>query len=66
MHRRSTLWFVIAAAWFVLLVLNMLRHRDWNTLVIGIAVAGFVLTGVLYWRRETKALRDKQSGRKQP
>ncbi|HEX5236396.1 MAG TPA: hypothetical protein VFW25_13835 [Silvibacterium sp.] len=59
MHRRSTLWFVIAAAWFVLLVLNM-RHRDWNTIVIAIAVAGFLAAGVAYRRSETKAQRNRR------
>jgi CHASE2 domain-containing sensor protein len=55
MHRRSTLWFVIAAAWLFLLVLNVLRHPDKNTIVIGIAVAAFLLIGALYRRREAKA-----------
>lgn len=55
MHRRSTLWFVLAAAWFVLLVLNVMRHRDLNTLVIGIAVAAFLVVGVLQRRSESRA-----------
>ncbi|MGB0122199.1 MAG: hypothetical protein WA419_07265 [Silvibacterium sp.] len=54
MQRRSSLWFILAAAWFVLLVLNILRHRDKNTLVIGIAVAAFLVVGAVYRRRETK------------
>jgi hypothetical protein len=54
MRRRSTLWFLLAAAWGVLLALNLLRHRGRNTLVIAIVVAAFLLIGVLYRRRETK------------
>lgn len=60
MHRRSTLWFVLAAAWAVLLVLNMLRHRDLNTLVIGIAVAAFVVTGAVQWHREKQTAPNKK------
>ena len=60
MHRRSTLWFVLAAAWAVLLVLNVLRHRDLNTLVMGIAVAAFVAIGIVYWIRESKAARNRK------
>lgn len=60
MHRRSTLWFVLAAAWAVLLVLNVLRHRDLNTLVMGIAVAAFVAIGIVYRTRETKAIRNRK------
>jgi hypothetical protein len=52
MQRRSTLWFVLAAAWFVLFVLNILRHRDKNTVVIGAAVAAFLVIGAMYRRRE--------------
>jgi hypothetical protein len=55
MHRRSTLWFIIAAAWTVLLVLNIFRHRDRNTIVIGIAVAAFLAVAAMYRRRETRA-----------
>jgi hypothetical protein len=55
MQRRSTLWFVLAAAWFVLFVLNILRHRDKNTLVMGIAVAAFLVIGAVYRLREAKA-----------
>jgi hypothetical protein len=60
MHRRSTLWFVLAAAWAVLLVLNVLRHRDLNTLVMGIAVAAFVAIGIVYRIRESKAARNRK------
>lgn len=56
MHRRSSLWFILAAAWFVLLVLNISgHHRDKNTLVIGIAVAAFLGIGAAYRRKEAKA-----------
>ncbi|MGH9587760.1 MAG: hypothetical protein ACRD3F_12460 [Acidobacteriaceae bacterium] len=58
--RRSTIWFVLAGAWFVLLVLNMMRHRDLNTLVIAIAVAVFLVIGILFRSRETKALRGRR------
>lgn len=58
--RRSTLWFALAAAWFALLVLNVLRHRNLNTLVIGIAVAAFVVTGAIQRRREGQAARSKR------
>jgi cell division protein FtsW (lipid II flippase) len=54
MHRRSTLWFIIAAAWAVLMVLNIFRHRDRNTIVIGIAVVAFLAVAAMYRRRETK------------
>lgn len=54
MRRRSTLWFILAAAWGVLLVLNMLRHRDKNTLVMGIAVAAFLAIGGAYRRQESR------------
>jgi len=54
MRRRSTLWFFLAAAWCVLLVVNVVHHRDRNTLVIGITVAAFALLGALYRRRESK------------
>jgi hypothetical protein len=60
MRRQSTLWFTLAAAWSVLLVLNVLRHRTANTVVIGIAIAAFVAVGVIYRWRESKALRNKQ------
>jgi hypothetical protein len=51
MQRRSTLWFILAVAWFVLFVLNIFRHRDKNVLVIGIAVAAFLVVGAIYrWR----------------
>lgn len=54
MHRRSTLWFTIAAAWFVLFLLNIPRHRDKNVLVIGIATAAFLVIGIVYRVRESK------------
>jgi hypothetical protein len=54
MHRRSTLWFVLAAAWFALFVMNIFRHRDKNTLVIGIAVAVFLAMGAAYRRAESR------------
>jgi ABC-type polysaccharide/polyol phosphate export permease len=58
MQRRSTFWFILAAAWFVLLLVNLwMHHRDLNTLVISIAVAVFLVIGVIYRSRETKALR---------
>lgn len=60
MHRRSTLWFVIAAAWAVLLVLNVFRHRDLNTIVIGIAIAAFLIVGAIYRRREAKVSRERK------
>lgn len=56
-RRRSTLWFILAAAWAVLLVLNILRHREKNAIVIGIAVLAFVVTGIVYWRRDNRAIR---------
>lgn len=59
MHRRSTLWFVIAAAWAVLLALNVFRHRDLNTIVIGIAVAAFLVIGAIHRQREVKTRREK-------
>jgi hypothetical protein len=65
MHRRSTLWFIIAAAWAVLMVLNIFRHRDRNTIVIGIAVAAFVIIGAMYRRREQERGTRKSSGSKQ-
>lgn len=58
--RRSTLWFILAAAWAVLLVLNILRHREKNAVVIGIAVAAFVITGIVYQRRDAKLLRRRK------
>lgn len=57
--RRSILWFILAAAWAVLLVLNILRHREKNSIVIGIAVLAFVVTGVIYWRRDAKQARRR-------
>jgi hypothetical protein len=54
MQRRSTLWFLLAAAWCVLLVLDLFRHRDLNTLVIGIAAAVFAALGFFFRRREAK------------
>ena len=54
MQRRSTLWFVLAAAWFVLFVLNIFRHRDKNVLVIGIAVAAFLVIGAIHRWRESR------------
>ncbi|MFZ0663919.1 MAG: hypothetical protein WAM66_14610 [Acidobacteriaceae bacterium] len=60
MRRRSTLWFILAAAWFVLLVLNMMHHRDLNTLAIAIAVAVFLLIGLLFRNREAKVLRNRK------
>jgi hypothetical protein len=59
MQRRSTLWFVLAAAWFVLLVLNMMRHRDRNTLVMGIAVAAFLAIGAAYRSNESRSRKLK-------
>jgi len=53
--RRSTLWFVLAAAWGVLLALNLLLQRqDRNTLVIAAVVAVFAAVGVVFRRREAK------------
>ena len=52
--RRSTLWFALAAAWFVLLLMNLRHHNDLNTLVIGIAVVIFAALGVVFRRREAK------------
>lgn len=54
MRSRSTLWFILAAAWGVLLILNIPRHRDKNTLVIGIAVAVFLAMGAAYRRSESR------------
>lgn len=55
--RRSTLWFILAAAWAVLLVLNILRHREKNAIVIGIAVLAFAVTGIVYWIRDKRSIR---------
>lgn len=52
--RRSTLWFVLAAAWCVLLALNLRHHHDLNTLVMAVAVAAFAALGVFFRRREAK------------
>jgi len=53
--RRSTLWFGLAAAWAVLLALNLLRHHyDRNTLVIALATALFAALGVGFRRHEAK------------
>jgi hypothetical protein len=61
MQRRSTIWFLLAAAWFVLLVTNVvMRHHNLNTLVIGLAAAVFLVIGAVYRGRESKALRDRQ------
>ncbi|MGC2162024.1 MAG: hypothetical protein WA634_08965 [Silvibacterium sp.] len=60
MRRRSTLWFFLAAAWCVLLALNMLHHRDRNTLVMGVVVAAFLVIGALYRRHETKAFANRK------
>lgn len=58
--RRSTIWFVLAGAWLVLLVLNMMRHHDLNTLVIAIAVAVFLVIGILFRSREARDLRGRR------
>ena len=50
---------MLAAAWFVLLVLNVLRHRDKNAIVIGTAVAAFLVIGAISRRQETKASRNR-------
>lgn len=61
MPRRSSVWFILAAAWFVLLVVNLvMRHHNLNTLVIGIATAVFLVIGAVYRGRENKVLRDRQ------
>jgi hypothetical protein len=60
MRSRSTLWFVLAAAWFVLFMLNVFRHRDKNTLVIGIAVLVFLLIGGGFrWREHRQSATRK-------
>ena len=60
MQRRSTLWFILAAAWFALLVVNLvMRHHNLNTLVIGIATAVFVVIGAIYRGRESKGSRGR-------
>lgn len=56
--RRSTLWFVLAAAWGVLLALNLRHHHDRNTLVMAVAVTVFAALGVVFRRRETKQARQ--------
>ena len=61
MQRRSTLWFILAAAWFALLVVNLvMRHHNLNTLVIGIATAVFVVIGAVYRSRESRGARGRQ------
>jgi archaellum biogenesis protein FlaJ (TadC family) len=60
MQRRSTLWFLLAAAWLVLLVVNMMHHRDLNTLVVAIAVVVFLVIGLLFRKREAKVLRSRK------
>ena len=61
MQRRSTIWFILAAAWFALLVVNLvMRHHNLNTLVIGIAAAVFLVIGAVYRGRESKTLRDRR------
>jgi hypothetical protein len=60
MRHRSTLWFVIAAGWFLLLIMNLMRHHDLNTLVIGLAVALFLVIGLLYRSRDAKLSRSRQ------
>ena len=58
MQRRSTIWFILAAAWFVLLVVNLvMRHHNLNTLVIGIATAVFLVIGAIYRSRESRRVR---------
>ena len=52
--RRSTLWFALAAAWAVLLALNLRHHHDLNTLVMAVAVTVFAALGVFFRRREAK------------
>ena len=67
MRHRSTFWFVIAAAWFVLLVLNLMRHHDLNTLVIGLAVAVFLVIGHIVPQPRSEAFaRADSSGSQQP
>lgn len=60
MRHRSTLWFILAAGWFVLLIMNLMRHHDLNTLVIGLAVAVFLVIGLVYRSRDAKLLRRRR------
>lgn len=60
MRHRSTIWFVLAAAWFVLLVMSMMRHRDLNTLAMGLAVVVFLLIGLVFRSRDAKLSRGKR------
>ena len=59
--RRSILWFILAAAWAVLLVFNILRRHEKNAIVMGIAVLAFVVTGIVYWRRDAKVIRRRKN-----
>jgi membrane protein DedA with SNARE-associated domain len=59
MRRRSTLWFLLAAGWSALFAVNILRHHDKNTVVMGIAVAAFLVIGAINLWRESKTAKKR-------
>ncbi len=61
--RRSTVWFVIAALWFLLTAMHVFQHHaGLAALTAGVALV-FVSIGILLRRRE---LAKRQSARPKP
>lgn len=44
----------------MLLIMNLMRHHDLNTLVIGLAVAVFLVIGLVYRSRDAKVARRRR------
>ncbi len=55
MRRRSNVWFIIAAAWLVLFLLNVTLQHGSNAAALGAGVLFFAGVGLAYRRGESKA-----------
>ncbi len=62
MRRRSNIWFIIAAAWLVLFLLNVTRQHGSNAAALGAGVLLFVGVGLAYRRGESKAATGQATG----
>jgi hypothetical protein len=62
MRRRSNIWFIIAAAWLVIFLLNVTRQHGSNAAALGAGVLLFAGVGLAYRRSESKAAGGQAPG----
>jgi hypothetical protein len=63
--RRSTIWYLLAAAWAIDCVLSLLHHNRQQVLLTALFATVFLAAGIAFRAREQKNLKAAEGARKQ-